>query len=55
MEGAGSASAAPEKTLYDLCELLFAHRAHWNMKVLLHTVVRIVSVSQRPSRVLPFL
>jgi hypothetical protein len=55
MEGAGSDSAAPQKTLYDLCELLFAHRARWSMKVLLYTVVRIVTVSQRPSRVLHFL
>ena len=55
LEGAGSDSAAPEKTLYDLCESLFAHRARWSMKVLLYSLVRIVSVSQRPSRVLYFL
>jgi hypothetical protein len=41
--------------LYDLCEMLFARRSHWSLKELLHPVVGIVTVRQRPSRVLPFL
>ncbi len=41
-------SLCGSKTLYDLCEMLFASRAHWSLKVLLHPVVRIVTVRPAP-------